>query len=49
MNRKQDTHYCLQETHLRSTKTHRLKVKGTKIFHANEEKDSKKIQKGTIQ
>ena len=35
--RKQDSYICcLQETHLRSKHTHRLKVKGwKKIFHAN--------------
>ena len=35
--RKQDPYICcLQETHLKSKDTHRLKVKGwNKIFHAN--------------
>ena len=35
--RKQDPYICgLQETHIRSKDTHRLKVKGWKnIFHAN--------------
>ena len=28
--------YCLQETHLKSKETHRLKVRGwKKVFHAN--------------
>ena len=38
--RKQDPYICsLQETHLKSKDTHRLKVKGwKKIFHANGKK-----------
>ena len=40
--KKQDTNiYCLQETHLKTRDTYRLKVKGwKKIFHAN--RDQKK-------
>ena len=36
---KQDAYeYCLQETHLKTRDTYRLKVKGwKKIFHANED------------
>ena len=35
--RQKQEHYicCLQETHLKTTDTYRLKVKGWKIFHAN--------------
>ena len=41
--RKQDPYiWCLQETHLRSKDTHRLKVKGwKKVFHANGKKKKK--------
>ena len=39
--KKQDTNiYCLQETHLKTRDTYRLKVKGQKkIFHANRDQE----------
>ena len=42
---KQDPYiYCLQETHLKTRDTHRLKVKGwKKIFHANGEQDKANV------